>query len=204
MADTSFAVTAGSGTLLHTVTTSIGGSTVHDEVVKHGEPWLATYALQTAALTTATSASHLLQIMAGASLNLYIRRIVVAQTAAVTTAAIVPFSVIRLTTAGTGGTSITPATLDTTDTGAGATGMSLPTGKGTESTFIWSADAYLIQTIGASTPFTNPIIDLDFDRLHSKAIRIAAGTTNGLAVSNRAAAAGATVRVGMLFSEANF
>lgn len=204
MADTSFGITAGSGTLLHTATTSIGGSTVHDQVVKLGDQYLATYAFSPGGTSTATAASHLLQIMAGSTLRVQLRRLIVYQSVAVTTAALIPFAVVRLTTAGTGGTTATARPYDPADAAAGATAMTLPTAKGTEGSSLWFGHAYMMQTISASAPGITPLLDLDFDRLGTKPIIIAAGTANGIAFTNISAAAGGSVNVWALLTEANF
>lgn len=206
MADTSFAVTAGSGTDLHTVTTSIGGSTVHDQVIKHGEPYLATYVIASAgSVSIATAADHVVQIMAGSTLNVYIRRIRVFQTTVATAAAMAQLHIFRLTTAGTGGTSITPAPIDTTDSAAGATAMTLPTAKGTESTRVGMASASLIQTNPTGGPGNATLLaDWNFDQLRTKGLRIAAGTSNGIAVKTINAHASANVNFEIVIAEANF
>lgn len=206
MAESTIAVTAGAGTLLHSYTRTVGGNTVHNEAVVLGEPHLATYTVSAAAATT-TAASHLLQIMAGATLPVRIRRIEVHQLVAATTAAIMTIQVLRLSTAGTGGGAVTPMQMDTSNDGAsGCTAMTLPTVKGTESgaNVIAGAAPYLIQTIGASTPFVNPIAVWDFDRPRSKPLRIPSGTTNGICIKNVGAHAGASVLINVWLDEATF
>ena len=204
MADTSFAVNAGSGTNLHTVTTSIGGTTVHDQVVKHGEPYLAAYGIASvSAISLATVNDHILQIMAGSTLNVYVRRIRVYQVVAATTAGFSQIVLYRLSTAGTGGTSITPSLFDTTDSAAGCTAMSLPTAKGTETVVLGRAAKILEQT--APTSGVDVLVaEWNFDHLRTKGIRIPAGTANGIAIKSVVAAAGASVQVEAVVSEANF
>lgn len=204
MADTSFAVTAGSGTNLHTVTTSIGGTTVHDQTVKQGPPYLATYTVTTASTSIATANAHPLQIMAGASLNVFLSRLRVYQSVLVTTAALATWEIWRLSTAGTGGTSITPAPLDTGDSASGATAMTLPTAKGTEATKLWSGTVSLEQT--APTAGANTLlIDIDFDDLpRTKLPELAAGATNGFALKWVTASTGASIIAVAEIVEANF
>lgn len=205
MADTSFAVTAGSGTDLHTVTTAIGGTTVHDQVVKQGEPYLATYTVTAINISLATAASHVLQIMAGSTLNVYLRRLWICQKATATTASIVGLALSRLTTAGTGGGAVTLRPLNTTDAAAGATAMTLPTVKGTTAYDMAFWTAQVIQTVGTGGSGDNTVLlDLDFDAMRTKPPRIPAGTANGLAIANVDAVAAATVYVTALISEANF
>jgi hypothetical protein len=205
MAESIVQVTEGSGKKLHTFQRTIGANVVEDEIVQIGEQYLPTYTVVTASTSAATSTSHLIQVMAGASLNLYIRRVWVYQAALITTAAIVPFTFQRLTTAGTGGTVVTPAPLDSLDPASGATAMTLPTAKGTEGNTLGPVvDAIPVQT----APTSGALVLLaywDFSQsLRGKSARIPAGAANGCMVSNRAAAAGLSVHVAVEFAEANF
>ena len=197
-------VTEGSGKKLHTFQRTIGANVVEDEVVILGEQHLATYTTATGSTSAATAASHLLQLMAGAALNLYIRRVWIYQAAAITAAAIVPLTILRLTTAGTGGTVVGSVQLDNSDAAPGATAMTLPTVKGTEGNTIGQViDALPVQTLptgGASLL----LAFWDFSVLRSKAPRVPAGAANGICIKNPAAAAGLTVHVTVEFVEANF
>jgi len=204
MADTSVQITQGSGTKLHTFDRSIGGNTVHDEVFLHGMPYYATYVIPIFAVSTATAASHVLQIMAGASLVVYVHQIILYQAASATTAAYLEWVVKRLTTAGTGGGAVTPQPTDTTDTAAGATAMTLPTAKGTEGGNQWGQSSYMIQTPGVATPVWKPVFEYIADGKLYKPIRIAAGATNGIAVKNNTGVAGASITGVATISEANF
>lgn len=205
MTASSLSVTPGSGLRLATNSYTEGAVTVHDQKAIIGEPYLPEYRILAASVSTATLDSHVLQIMAGASLNLYVRRIRVYQGTLATTAVLARFDIARLTTAGTGGTALTPAPFDTTDAAAGATGMTLPTVKGTEGTVVELATGYFAQTILATAvPNQALLYDWDFGGLRQKAIRIPAGAANGLAVKNRTAVAGAAVMVVIEFTEASF
>jgi hypothetical protein len=198
-------VTEGSGKKLHTFQRTIGANAVEDEVILHGEPYLASYIQNATAASTATANSHLLQLMAGASLNVYVRQIRCYQTALATTAAIARLQVLRLTTAGTGGTAQSAAqALDTTDAAATATAMTLPTVKGTEAAVsLRGLTGSFIQTV--PTGGTSTLIAVfDFERFRSKALRIPAGTANGIAVKNLDAVAAATLQIEIDFTEANF
>lgn len=206
MAESTLSVTAGSGTKLHTNQRTIGVNTVEQQVGLNGEQYLATYTIPTASTSVATANAHLLQIMAGASLPVYLRRIVIYQSVAVTTAAIATWELWRLSTAGTGGTSVTPAPLDSTDSASGAAAMTLPTAKGTEGTKLWSGTVQLIQTVGTGgAGFNTLLVDLDFDKLlRTKVPRIAAGTSNGLALKWVSASTGASAIAVATISEASF
>lgn len=201
-------VTEGSGKSLHTFQRVIGANTVEDEVVVQGEPYLADYALNSNgnSVSTATAGSHILQVMAGATLKLRVRRIELYQSTMATAAAMMVVEIRRLTTAGTGGSSFAPAPLDPAEAAAGAVGMTLPTVKGTEGAglAIWAGAVYMMQTVAASSQLANPILTIDFDRPRMKPLIIGAGLANGFVIKNVSAIAGAAVLQVVYFSEANF
>ena len=207
MAESIVQVTEGSGKKLHTWNRTIGANSVEDEYVLLGENALASYTiypLSGAVTSTATANSHLLQIMAGASLKVRIRRIEMYQTVVATTATLMEVRLIRLSTAGTGGTAVTPQPLDQGDAASGATAMVLPTVKGTETSTIGGGAAYMMQTIAASAAMTEPLLVWDFDRPRSKPLILSAGTTNGICVKNSAAVAGGNVCFMVWFDESSF
>lgn len=206
MAESLVNVTEGSGKKLHAWDRTIGANVVLDQFVQHGEPSAPTYvASSTTAISVATANSHVYQLMAGASLNLYIRRIRVWQFGLATTAAIVSLQLFRLTTAGTGGATHTIIPRDSTDAAAGAAAMDLPTVKGTEGVFLDIAACSFIQTVPTGGPGTIGLLcEWDFDRLRSKPIRIPAGTTNGIALKNPTAVAAATVIPVIEFAELSY
>lgn len=205
MAESIVQVTEGSGKKLHTWNRTIGANSVEDEAIYLSEQPLASYrVVPSASVSIATANDHVCQVMAGASLNVYIRRIRVYQTVAATTAAFVQFELYRLTTAGTGGTAITPAPMDTADAASGATAMTLPTAKGTESTRVGNGAMVVDQTVPTAGLASPPLFEWLFDLPRSKSLRIAAGTTNGVALKVVTATAGASVRFEFDIMEANF
>lgn len=206
MAESIVQINEGAGKKLHTFQRTIGANAVEDEIILHGEPYLATYAVvPSTAMSMATANDHLVQIMAGASLNVMIRRIRIYQVAAATTAAIASFQLFRLTTAGTGGTAVTPAPLDSSDAASGATAMTLPTAKGTEGTLVGYLTGLLIQTVPTGGPnLATLIAEWDFEKLRTKALRIPSGATNGIAIKHLNANAAATVAIEVIISELNF
>jgi hypothetical protein len=191
-------VTEGSGKKLHTFQRTIGANNVEDEIVLIGEPNLATYIVPFTA-SVATANAHLIQVMAGASLNLYVRRIYVAQGTFSSTSGS-NFVIIRLTTAGTGGGAVTIAARDTADT-PGATAMTLPTVKGTEGAALEGIN--IIFGAAATTFAVPPTADFRFES-RGKALRIPAGVANGFALKSTNACAGNVVTGWVEFSEANF
>ena len=177
-----------------------------DQKVVLGEQYLPTYVLGSQGIaSTATSLSHLLQIMAGASLNVRIRRIRVWQVAVATTAALASFVIIRLSSAGTGGTVQTAAPLVPSDGPSGATGMTLPTVKGIETTSISQQGVYFVQTIPtAMAGMSALLVDLEFDSSRGESLFIPAGVSNGIAIKQGVGQAGASVIVQVDFTEASF
>lgn len=207
MAESVVQVNSGTGPKLHTFNRTIGANSVEDEVVVQGEPYLAEYRATTGAtyISCATADSHLVQIMAGATLNVYVRRIRIYQHAVATTAAFGTAQVHRLSTAGTGGTVFAAQGLDTTDAACGASIMTLPTAKGAEGGSLEQEEAIFMQTMGASNgPVRALLYDFDFTRIRQKSIRIPAGLTNGICVKQRTAIAAATAAIVVEFTEANF
>jgi hypothetical protein len=203
MAESIVNVTEGSGKKLHTFNRTIGANSVEDEVILNGEPYLATYGVSPGALaTTATANSHMLQIMAGASLHVYVRWIRVYQMVAAGAFTVAQVQVRRLTTAGTGGTAGAQAAFDSGDAAAGATSMTLPTVKGTETVALW--DSTMMVTGAAASGTMALVWEFDADRMRTKAIRIPAGTANGICLKNITAVATATFVISALISEANF
>jgi len=205
MAESNVNVTEGSGKKLHTNSRTIGANTVEDEYVLMGESFLAHYVNTSGAVSIATANDHVIAMNAGASLNLYVRRILVYQNALATTAAIARFQLRRVTTLGTGGVATTTSALDSTDSAAGFSCLTINTVKGTEGAIVGERTAQVIQTVGTGGAGFNPLLlDFDFDRLHGKSLRIPAGTANGFVLKIITATAAATVFVETHVTEANF
>jgi len=207
MAESLVQVTEGSGKKLHTNSRVIGANTVEDEVMLLGENYLASYISNSAAgaSSTATGASHLYTINAGASLKVRIRRIEMYQIGPATTAVLMDTRLLRTTTAApTGGTVQAVNVLEPGDAASGCTAMSLPTVKATEGATICMAAVYMMQTIAASAQQNEPILVWDFDRPRSKPLIIAAGTTNGICIKNVTAVAAGTVYFNVWLDETSF
>lgn len=208
MAESLIALTEGSGAKnLHSFQRVVGINTVEDQVVLMGEPYLAGYIATPAtsgARSTATASSHIFQIMAGASLKVRIRRILLYQAAAATAATLATVALQRLSTAGTGGGVETVVPLDPSDAGAGATCMTLPTVKGTVGALVGFRTCYMMQTIAASAQLQAPLLDWDFDRLHQKPLIIPAGAANGICLQWNTATAGASVLFEVWLDESNY
>lgn len=187
---------------LHSWTRTIGANTVEESVTLAGEPVLATYGVRSGA-SAATANSHLMQIMAGASLAVRIRRITITASARAATAFLCGFQIVRLTTAGTGGGAVTPSPFDTADAASGATAMVLPTSKGTEGAIVWEEHNVFPSPTQVVFPQL-PLVSVDFDLLRAKPLIIPAGTSNGIAVKNTTGGTDATAVVSILLSEVSF
>lgn len=203
MAASSIQITQGSGTRLATDSYTEGAVIVHNERVGIGDAINATYGI-VAAMSTATANSHLLQIMAGASLRVRVLRIEYYLDTPATTVALGVVSLVRLTTAGTGGVAIGVNAFDPAEAAAGATAMQLPTTKGTEGTTLWNGTMKFLQTLSASDDLLQPRMVWDFDRLRAKPVIIAAGTANGIVIRQDSAIAGANARISVLIAESSY
>jgi hypothetical protein len=196
------AVTEGSGKNLQSWSRVVSSSTVQDQFVLPGAYPYATYVVLAENISIATASDHVVQLMAGSSLYVRVHRIRVTQHTLVTTANADPFQVIRLTSAGSGGSSITPAKFDTGDASAGASAQSLPSSKGTESTTLLTRSLLLTQTAPTAGGY---YATWEWTQsLNAKPIIIAAGTSNGLVVKNNGSRPGATVDVEIEFTETSY
>jgi len=196
-------VTEGSGKKLHTFQRTIGANVVEDEVVLQGIPYLASYHVFGTGLAIATSNDQVIQLMAGASLDVYVTRIYGTQGTNAGAAAISGFEIVRLSTAGTGGGSVTPTQVDASDAASGATAMTLPTTPGTTGSRLWRKRAIIRGAIPAVQEL--PLFDERWGPpALTKPIRIVAGTSNGICIRVLTGVATATVDVAVEFFEANF
>ena len=205
MAEGIIQYTPGSGGKLHSFDRTIGANTVQDQGIVIGEQYLPHYTVATVtAVSLATANDHICQLMAGSSLRLRVRRIEVTQVGLATTAGIDQWAIYRLTTAGTGGTAITPQLFDPADSAAGATAMTLPTAKGTEGALLWAGSAAATQTVTATPTMLRHLLLFEADGLRVKPIHVAAGTSNGIALKHITARAAATCVFTIFFDESNF
>jgi hypothetical protein len=198
---TFISVDEGADRKVHGVQRTDGADTVVQYLYVTAEPEVNTYSGAVAAAGTvslATANDHLFQIMAGASLRVGIRRIRVWQYANASSTSILRYQLRRLTTAGTGGTSMVITAHDPADPAAGATMMTLPSVKGTEGGYFVQGNCSVLST-ASSQP--GPIIDLDFTRERTKAMWIAAGTSNGICLKSLDAVASATAHIWVEFVE---
>lgn len=180
MAESSVAVTEGSGKNLHTWSRTVSATTVQNQVVLVGEYPYPAYVVGGSAVAVSSAGAHLLQIMAGASDHVYLRRIWIQQGAAATSAATLLIGLFRLTSAGSGGTSVTPLALSSADSASGCTAMTLPSSKGTEAA---NAMYRFYHGIRVTEPVSLASENMPVWQAlpNMKGIRISAGTSNGIA-----------------------
>ncbi len=157
--------------------TITGPGTVQDEYIQHGEVGLPTYIISGSQTIPAAANDHIGQIMAGSTLPVRVRRIRVSQHAAPAAVAAMEHQVVRLTTAGTGGTAITARPYDTTAAAAGATGIALPGVKGTEGVVLLRRSVFLGTAAIPLMSWWEWI-----ESLNVQPLIIPAGTANGLAI----------------------
>jgi hypothetical protein len=203
MAENFVNVTEGSGKKLHTFNRTIGANDVHDEVVVLGEQYLDSYLVDSGIVSVATANDHLLAIQASSSLGFLLRWLKIYQLGLATTAAYGQVQIFRLTTAGTGGSVITPRALDIADSAA-VTAMTLPTAKGTEAQRLVDWSHPYTQTISATPGKDTLLADWNFDTLRMGGLKVPSGTANGIAVKHVTAVAAATVIVMAGITEIGF
>lgn len=195
MSESKVAVTEGSGKNLRTWDRTVSAVLVQEQYVLHAEPAVATYIVSGGNISTATSASQLFAIQAGSSNHVRIHGIEVTQSAAAGSTTRARVVLYRLTTAGSGGTTMNVFRPDNGEASAGMTAQTLPSSKGTLGTYA-GAWNFTLTTAPASGYLT---LNFAWDRL--KPIIIPAGTSNGLALSLDTGIASATVDVVVYCSE---
>ena len=163
---------------LHTNQRTISSTAREDQYVLQGESAYPTYTVTGDSISAATANSHTLQIMGDGSNYSRIKRIHVVPYY-VTTASIFRFAIVRLSSAGTSGSAITPAPFDTSDTyGGGA--ASLPSSKGTEGAVLM-AFTVVAPTATPALPHTQFTWE---PPLGTKPIIFGTATSNGIALKN--------------------
>lgn len=202
MPDATVQINEGTGVLLSHWNRTKTSNSVLEAAQVISEPYLAAYTVSvTTAVALTTANDHLLQIMAGNLNRVILRRLQVSLAVNATAETRCVFQLLRLTSAGTGGTAYTPRALDPVDTASAATAMTLPSSKGTEGNILWTQARVVpdtTQTIDSDTL----LIDMDWTDPRTKGPVIAAGTSNGIALKNITAVAPATVHIYLEYVEA--
>lgn len=132
MTQSNIGVSTGTDKYLSSNSRSIGGTALEEQTVLEGQSANPTYNIAADDVSTATAASHLVQIMADGTNYTRLTRLTVEPTEDVPAAdSILKLALYRLSTAGTGGTALNDAPYDAADSYAGDM-RTLPTSKGTE------------------------------------------------------------------------
>ena len=182
---------------LHTNQRTISSTAREDQYVLQGEGAYPTYVARAGGVSVATANDHLLQIMGDGSNYSRIKSISV-YPAAATSAGSIRVILLRLSTAGTGGSSVTLAPFDTADTyGGGA--MALPSSKGTEGVTLlsWSMHIPTSSSAGMTPYIWTP-------RPGMKPIIFGTATSNGIALKVITAATGGTVDAMVEFTTTSY
>lgn len=200
MSTSSVRVTEGSGPYLWTDQRSVASVNREAQYVLLAEPALPTFTALAASISIATANDHVIELMAGSSNYVRIHRIKIEQGGSTSgTAEALTISILRLTTAGTGGTSVTPRPFDTADT-ATATAMTLPSSKGTEGVELLRNVTLVRKAVLATSAQSDDFYEWTAHP-RAKPIIIPAGTSNGICVKNTAAYASASLVVEIEFTE---
>ena len=195
---TYIAVTEGAGKKLAADTYTENSQVVLDQKVILGENYIASYSANAGGVSCNVSA-HLFQIMAGSSLNVRIRRVRIIQDGVAGAATYTRIYVVRLTSAGSGGSATTPAPMIGTDGASGATAMSGMTATGSTTTVVGRGGLGLV-----SAQPINLLNSWEWvaDRM-MEAILVPAGTSNGIALQINSFST-AAVSIDIDFSETSF
>jgi hypothetical protein len=131
-------VTEGSDKYLHTNQRSIGGTAREEQATYAAQSPNATYTAVADDVSTATANAHLLQIMAdGTNYSRLVGFTIEPTENGPASDSILKVALYRLTTAGSGGSSIGEGAYDDADSYSGDI-QSLPSTKGTEGALLWT------------------------------------------------------------------
>lgn len=195
--------TPGVGGKAHAESLAIGANTGDVPYVLPFPSRLPSYVMLASNISIATANDHVLQLMAGSSLSVKIFHIKILQGTNATTAAVGTIEVWRLSSAGTGGTAVTAAKNDNANAAAGATGMTLATAKGTETT-MWNRETFNSQQTSGVSPAGSKVLYEWSVNSFAQMLTIPAGTANGIALKNGNATAAATVNAYIEFVETSY
>jgi len=183
--------------------TDDAANTVEEWMYATSEPVLPAYTVTATNIAGVTADSHIMQVMAGADDRVGIRRVTIYQNAAASTTRQARLQLVRLSTAGTGGSAITPDPLDPASAASGATAATLPSSKGTETVDPGGIHSAVVQST-ITDQLNSPLFDIEFGNDRERALWVAAGTSNGIAIKNLVADNTVTYDVFVRFVEAGW
>lgn len=197
-------LTEGSGKKSHTWQRTVGANNVEDSLMIQGEYPYATYSALVSSITTANANQHLVQIMAGASTYTRIRRIEISQVTNAGVANVFLPSIIRLSSAGTGGTAVTAFKFDASNADPGTTVTYTTTSAGTETGATMRRLPMQLRSAVPTDGNRNPGYVWEA-RDDEQPIVIAPGTANGIAIKNYTSGVGtATIDIMVEWVETSF
>lgn len=139
MAEDSIGLTSGTDEYLQTYARTIASQERHAQMVLLGESGLVTYSVRADNISIATSADHILFVQSDGTNYTRIKRIAITPTSDIPVAAsVAKIELIRTTSAGTGGSAVTPRPYDSGDAAYGGTCQTLPTAKGGEGATLYT------------------------------------------------------------------
>jgi hypothetical protein len=184
---------------IHTNARTISATSREDQFVLLGEPAYPTYTVALSGISVATTDSHVLQVMGDGTNYSRLLRVRVIPAYA-TSAAATGVSILRLSTAGTGGTSRTPAPHDTADTYAGGA-MTLPSSKGTEAaTLLVFPTLWFPASASGAQQFAQEWLAPP----RGKPIIFGTATSNGIALKVSTGLAGGTIGFEFTFATTSY
>jgi hypothetical protein len=184
---------------LHTHQRTISATAREDQYVQQGESAYPTYVASAYNIALDTVDDHVIQVMGDGTNYSRIKRIEILPRRATTATAIV-LRMYRLSTAGTGGTSVTAQPFDTSDT-YGGTAMTLPSSKGTEGVAL---PAWTLPTMATSSPGFGSVPFVWEPPPGTKPIIFGTATSNGIAIKNMLAVTGGLVTVNIIFTTTSY
>jgi hypothetical protein len=190
------AFTDGSGKNWESFQRTRNSTAYENLVVLPGEPAQPTFTALASSIVTTTGASHLIMLQADGTLYTRIKRIMVEQVVGATTATLAQLQIVRVSTAGTGGSAITARGLDAADSYAG-TIATLPTVKGTEGNILLQKRLWLLQTVNTQPNMWEWVSSPSDGR---KAITIGPTSTDGIVLKIVTGIATSTVDITIEFT----
>lgn len=202
MADDSVGIATSTDAYLDTVSRTIDSQERHAQ--RHIAGWSGdpTYVVRASGISVATTAAHILQVMGDGTNYSRILRYRITPTDDIPAAAsVLSIQLVRLTTAGTGGSAVTPRGYDPADSAYGGGAQTLPSSKGTEGNALLQ---HRIQ-LPASLPFLSVASTWTWEASpFGKPIIFGTGTTSGIVWKVETGVASCTVDVVVEFSVTSY
>lgn len=198
MSESSLPLTDGDGSGgLRVNDQTIGGTAVSTQYVAIGQTGTKTYTARFQDVSIATANAHVLELMGDGTAYPKIHEIYLAQAGTVATRTTAEFTVVRLSSSGTGGTAVSARPLNPANTNPYAgTIQVLPSSGGGEAQILLNKKLYMAQSDGVGAgdelTWTPP--------LATEPIISGNGTASGICIKNLRAVTGGTVAGYVVFT----